>query len=162
LVAAIALVWIAKAVVRRVKPAVSEVSSVKPTRDVSSPGAPWSPAAEGAAWAWALLVVVFASPVIQPWYLAGVLPLAWLLPTRVRSVAIGLSVVLAVSYSIAPVSAPSLWHWVSLSGRYLIAPILFVAFGWLVLQTRRLSAQLSPLESPDLMQPGELGVEAPS
>lgn len=163
LVAATGLVWIAKAVVRRVKPAGSEmVSSMKPTRDASSPGAPWSPAAEGAAWAWALLVVVFASPVIQPWYLAWILPLAWLLPTRVRTVAIGLSVVLAVSYSIAPVSAPSLWHWVSLSGRYLLAPILFVAFGWLVLQTRRLPAQLSSLESPDLMQPGELGVEAPS
>jgi hypothetical protein len=156
LVAATGLVWIAMALVRRVAPARSEASHMEPTRDASASCGPWSLAAQGAAWAWALLVVILASPVIQPWYLAWLLPVAWLLPTRVRNLAIGLSVLLAVAYSIAePESVPSLSHWISLVGRYVIGPILLVVLGWFVVQTRRIAGGSSALESRDLTQVGD-------
>jgi hypothetical protein len=144
------------AIARRVAPARSEASRMGPIRDASASCGPWSLAVQGAAWAWALLVVILASPVIQPWYLAWLLPVAWLLPTRVRNLAIGLSVLLAVAYSIAePESVPSLSHWISLVGRYVIGPILLVVLGWFVVQTRRIAGGSSALESRDLTQVGD-------
>jgi hypothetical protein len=151
LVAAAGLSWTAIAVVRRVIRTRSEVSDVKQTQDAS--GGPWSPAAQGAAWAWGLLVVILASPVIQPWYLAWLLPVAWLLPRKALTLTIALSVVLAVSYSVfEPESVPSVWHWFSLTGSYVIGPALLVVLGWVVLQTRRIASGSASLESGDLIQ----------
>ena len=149
LVAAVALSWIAIAVVRRVTRTRYEVRDVKLTQDAS--GGPWWPAAQGASWAWALLVVILAWPVIQPWYLAWLLPVAWLLPRKALTLAIALSVVLAVSYSVAQ-PEPSVWHWFSLAGSYIIGPVLLVLLGWVVLQTRRIASGSASLESGDLLQ----------
>ena len=48
--------------------------------------------ADGAAWAWVLLVYVLVSPVVLPWYAAWVLPVAWMLPRSGRFATIGVSV----------------------------------------------------------------------
>jgi hypothetical protein len=100
----------------------------------------------GAAWGWALLFLVFLGPVLLPWYVAWVLPLAWLLPRVPRVVAIGLSVALIVSQlRTEPADLPQLYRTSLIVGHYFITPFVIALLGWLSLDLWRRVRGSAPL-----------------
>jgi hypothetical protein len=140
-----ALVLIAVAVVRR-------------TRGVW--GSRWTGPAEGAAWAWALVVFILAAPVLLPWYVAWALPVAWVLPRAGRALVIALSCLLAVTHSIAnPVLASPQYKFVLLIGHDVVGPTMLVALVWAVVVAVRLARGRLPLEDPALG--GDVVLDAP-
>jgi alpha-1,6-mannosyltransferase len=137
LAAVAALVLIAVAVVRRTRGAA---------------GSPWTAPAEGAAWAWALVVFILAAPVLLPWYVAWALPVAWLLPRVGRGLVVALSCLLAVTHSIAnPVLTSRQYGFVLLIGHDLVGPLMLVALVWAVVTAVRLARGRLPLEDPALV-----------
>lgn len=94
----------------------------------------------GAAWGWGLLLLMLLGPVLLPWYVAWVLPVAWLLP-RVPAVAVaGTSVALAVSlFATEPARVASAFRANLFLGHWVITPIVIVL---LVLAARDLRARL--------------------
>jgi alpha-1,6-mannosyltransferase len=136
LAAVAALVLIAIAVVRRTR---------------GRAGASWSAPAEGAAWAWGMLVFILAAPVLLPWYVAWTLPVAWLLPRAGRNLVVALSCLLVVTHSIAnPVLSSRQYGFVLLVGHDVVGPIMLVALVWAVLAAVRLARGRLPLEDPTL------------
>ncbi len=88
---------------------------------------------DGAGWAWVLLVMTLAVPILWPWYLLWTLPVAWMLPRRPRNVLLALSAVLPVLHAIGfPPLAPELWGQMVDIGLYVVAPILIVTLWWLL------------------------------
>jgi hypothetical protein len=86
---------------------------------------------DGAGWAWVLLLMTLAVPILWPWYLLWTLPVAWMLPRRPRGVVLGLSAVLPVLHAF-PILAPELWAQVVDIGLLLVASALIVALWWLL------------------------------
>jgi alpha-1,6-mannosyltransferase len=100
----------------------------------------------GAEWGWALLFLVLLGPVLLPWYVAWVLPLAWLLPRVPRVVLVGLSVALIVSQlRTEPADLPQLYKTSLIVGHYVITPFVIYLLGWLSLDLWRRVRASAPL-----------------
>jgi alpha-1,6-mannosyltransferase len=132
------------------------VAAVRRTRS-AAPG--WTAPAEGAAWGWAMLVFILAAPVLLPWYVAWVLPVAWFLPRGGRVVVVGLSCLLAVTHAIAePALGSDEYKFVLLVGHDVVGPALLVALVWSVVQAVRMARGRLTLEDNLLVAatpPGE-------
>ena len=122
----------------------------------------------GAAWAWALMLLMLLGPVLLPWYVVWALPLAWLLPRAPRFVLVGVSVALAVSqWAAEPARFPGPYDANVLVGHYAITPIVIGLLGWLLLDGYRRRRDGLPLrdEEGDAGGAGtdrdEHGAEAP-
>ena len=104
-------------------------------------------AAMGASWGWALLLLMLLGPVLLPWYVTWVLPLAWLLPKVPRTVTIGVSTALAVSqWAAEPGRYPGAYELNILVGHYVITPIVAALLVWLLVDLRRRIRANAPLE----------------
>ena len=55
------------------------------------------PREQAATWGWALLLLMLLGPVLMPWYVVWVLPLAWVLPKAPRTALIAVSSLLGVT-----------------------------------------------------------------
>ena len=111
----------------------------------------WSVAVAGAGWAWVLLVTLLASPLLFPWYMAWLLPVAWFLPKHGRAVVIGMSALLAASRAVAePQRLPDLYPTILLIGHDVIGPLFLVALVWVLIRVRRIGSGASALEDPAL------------
>ncbi len=100
----------------------------------------------GASWAWGLLFLVLLGPVLLPWYVAWVLPLAWLLPRVPRLVAVALSAALIVSQlRTEPANLPQLYDVSLIVGHYVITPFVIALLGWLALELSRRVRAPAPL-----------------
>jgi hypothetical protein len=129
---------IAAAVVRRVR---------RSSKDPVGSGPPWTAGAEGASWAWALLVFVLAAPVLLPWYVAWALPVAWLLPRGGRALLVGMSCLLAVTHAVVePELVPHQYRFVLWFGHDVVGPVMLVAFVWIVRRVIALARGRLPLD----------------
>ncbi|MGZ4146433.1 MAG: glycosyltransferase 87 family protein [Actinomycetota bacterium] len=100
----------------------------------------------GAAWGWALLLLVLLGPVLLPWYVTWVLPLAWLLPRVPRVVAIALSAALIVSQlRTEPSTLPQLYSTSLVIGHYVITPFVIAMLAWLMFDLWRRVRATTPL-----------------
>jgi alpha-1,6-mannosyltransferase len=96
-------------------------------REVWRRGASMSPAAQGAAWGWALLLLTLLGPVLLPWYVVWTLPLVWLLPRVARTTLIATSAMLAVTlWSAEALRFPRAFEVNLFVGRWIVTPILLV------------------------------------
>jgi hypothetical protein len=87
----------------------------------------------GADWAVAMLVLLLASPILFPWYLLWLLPIAWLLPLPgVASVATVATTAFASISEIVPRTGPGLWRSLVTTERYVFAPMLTLILAWVV------------------------------
>jgi alpha-1,6-mannosyltransferase len=112
----------------------------------------WTPKAEGASWAWILLVFTLVSPVVLPWYLAWSLPVAWLMARGGRNAVVLVSVVLAATHTVSrPSLVPRLWNDMLIVGHDIIGPLLFLVLVWLVVALEKMRRVDAPLEDPDLV-----------
>lgn len=104
-------------------------------------------AALGASWGWALLLLMLLGPVLLPWYVTWVLPLAWLLPKVPRTVTIGVSTALAVSqWAAEPGRYPGAYELNVIVGHYVITPVVAGLLAWLLVDLRRRLRADAPLE----------------
>lgn len=104
--------------------------------------------AEGAGWGWALLALTLLAPVLLPWYVVWLLPVAWLLPRLPRAVTVALTVAVLLSQRVAePAAFPDLYRAVLLFGHYGLTPILLGLLVWLLLDLRRRLRAGIPLEA---------------
>jgi len=88
----------------------------------------------GAAWGWALVLLMLLGPILLPWYVVWALPLVWLLPRVPRLVLLGTSVALGVSqWTAEPARFPSAYDTNVLIGHYVITPVVIALLGWLLL-----------------------------
>jgi alpha-1,6-mannosyltransferase len=94
----------------------------------------------GASWGWAMLVFTLAAPVLFPWYLLWILPVAWLLPRVPRVVVAAISAVIPLSQVVAVrARTPDLYETMLKLDVAVLAPALFFA---LILVIRELIARL--------------------
>jgi hypothetical protein len=107
-----------------------------------------TPQAVGGAWGWASLLFLLSAPILFPWYLLWVLPLAWVLPFRGRLACIALSAVLPLSESAVGDQPGFTWlaNRVVLVSKTVIAGALFVVLVWLLNDLRRRLRSTIPLE----------------
>jgi hypothetical protein len=110
---------------------------------------------------WASLLSLLISPVLLPWYIAWVIPLAWLLPRTARGGAVLVSVALAITELLAePSRSPELWEAMVFGLHWVATPIVLLVLVRLLLDLRRRLA-LPPgsgLSSPLLVEdPVSLG-----
>jgi Glycosyltransferase family 87 len=92
----------------------------------------------GASWGWGLLALMLLGPVLLPWYVAWILPLAWLLPRVPRTVLIALSVALTLSqWTAEPSRFPASYDLNVLVGHYVITPVVAGLLLWLLVELRR-------------------------
>jgi hypothetical protein len=104
-------------------------------------------AAEGAAWGWALLLLVLLGPVLLPWYVTWILPLAFLLPRVPRIALFGTTTALAVSqWTADPVEFPSAYDLNVLFGHYVLTPVITVLLVWLLIDLVGRLRRGTPLE----------------
>jgi alpha-1,6-mannosyltransferase len=112
----------------------------------------------GAAWGWALLLLMLLGPVLLPWYVTWALPLAWLLPRVPRTVLIGVSTALTLSqWATEPVRFPGAYEANILFGHYVITPIVAGLLVWLLVDLRRRLREGSPLEDEPREVPATAG-----
>jgi hypothetical protein len=84
-------------------------------------------ASDAASWGWALVLVTLSFQWLYPWYVAWFAPLAWCMPRRLRSVAVGLSAVLPLATILVHGTAsPVIASGLSRFCFYVIAPALLV------------------------------------
>jgi len=100
----------------------------------------------GAAWGSSLLFLVLLGPVLLPWYVAWVLPLAWLLPRVPRTVLLALGVALVLSQlRTEPSTLPQLYDASLIVGHYVFTPVVIGLLSWLGLDLRRRVRASAPL-----------------
>ncbi len=117
-------------------------------------GPGWTAPAEGAGWAWALVVFILAAPVLLPWYVAWALPVAWFLPKGGRVVVVALSCLLAVTHSIAePALHSAQYRFVLAVGHDVVGPVMLVALVWAMVQAVRMARGRLPIEDRLLLDP---------
>jgi hypothetical protein len=93
---------------------------------------------QGAAWGWALLVLMLTGPVLLPWYIVWALPLAFLFTDVPRRSVVVLSVLLAMSEVVAePLRSPKIWEGMLIGVHYVITIGVFAVLVWLVRDLRR-------------------------
>jgi hypothetical protein len=122
-----------------------------------------SPLVVGAATAWAALLSLLLSPVMLPWYVVWVLPLAWLLPRSARGGAVLVSIALVMTELVAePSRSPAVWEAMVFGLHWVATPVMLFVLVRLILELRRRLA-LGP--GPGLADPlvsEEVAPAAPS
>ena len=106
-----------------------------------------TPFAVGAGWGWGLLFLMLLGPVLLPWYVTWVLPLAWLLPSVPRAVVIGTGTALTVSqFTAEPERFGTAYHTNLLWGHYVVTPVVIGLLVWLATDLVRRARSGAPLE----------------
>lgn len=133
------LATVAAAVIRVAFPAVLAYSLYLIVRRLGRAGASLKYQEQGAAWGWALLVLMLTGPVLLPWYIVWALPLAFLFTDVPRRSVVVLSVLLAMSEVVAePLRSPKIWEGMLIGVHYVITVGVFAVLVWLVRDLRRL------------------------
>jgi hypothetical protein len=115
------------------------------------------PGAQGGAWGWGLLFLVLLGPVLMPWYVTWVLPLAWLLPRAPRTVLIGTGVALTVSqFTVEPDLFHTAFDANLLFGHWVLSPVVAGLLVWLCVDLVRRVRSDAPLED----RPREVAADA--
>ena len=105
------------------------------------------PLAEGAGWAWGLLCLMLLGPVLLPWYVTWVMPLAWLLPRVPRRVLIGTGVALTVSqWTSEPERFDAAYRGNIWLGHYVVTPVVVGLLVWLLVDLWHRARVGAPLE----------------
>jgi alpha-1,6-mannosyltransferase len=87
---------------------------------------------------WASLISLMVSPVLLPWYVAWLIPLAWILPRQARGGAVLISVALAITELVAePSRAPRVWEAMVFGLHWVATPIILLVLIRLLLDLRR-------------------------
>lgn len=87
---------------------------------------------------WASLVSLMLSPVLLPWYVAWLIPLAWLMPRPARGGAVLISVALAITELVAePSRAPRVWEAMVFGLHWVATPVVLLVLVRLLLELRR-------------------------
>lgn len=137
----------AGAVVRIVFPVILVAVLFVIARELARRAPGLSPLAQGARWGWALLLLMLLGPVLLPWYVTWVLPLAWLLPRVPRVATLCVSVALTISqFATEPGRFSSAYGPNLLFGHYVVTPAVVVLLVWLILDLRRRVRDGVPLE----------------
>jgi hypothetical protein len=129
-------------IVRVVIPLIFAVGFIAVLREVVRRAAAASLGASSqvAAWGWALLLALLCAPVLWPWYVVWVLPLAWVFPATPRISTIAVNATLSVSQTVAAaVLFPTIFQGMLFVGHYVLTPVLIVV---LVLLLRELRERL--------------------
>lgn len=106
-----------------------------------------TPFAVGAGWGWGLLFLMLLGPVLLPWYVTWVLPLAWLLPSVPRAAVIGTGTALTVSqFTTEPERFGAAYHTNLLWGHYVVTPVVIGLLVWLATDLVRRVRSGAPLE----------------
>lgn len=113
--------------------------------------------AVGAAMGWSLVALLLLGPVLLPWYVAWVLPLAWLLPRPPRATVIAAGAALALAqWSTEPLRYPDAFAanlWV---GHWIVTPAMLLLVIWCLVDLRRRIVDRRPLHDPERI-PAESG-----
>jgi alpha-1,6-mannosyltransferase len=120
------------------------------------------PVVVAAAMGWAALISLMVSPVLLPWYVAWLIPLAWVLPRSARGGAVLLSVALALTELVAePSRAPRVWEAMVFGLHWVATPVVLMVLIRVLLDLRRRVAMppaggfSDPLLVEDLPPPSE-------
>jgi alpha-1,6-mannosyltransferase len=102
-------------------------------KHVASRAETLSTQAMGAAWGWTILIFLLTAPILFPWYLVWMLPVAWLLPKLPRWGAVVLCSLFPLSYVLAekPASIAE-FNAVIAIGVALVTPMFFLVLGLLI------------------------------
>jgi hypothetical protein len=104
------------------------------------------PLDQGAAWAWVLLVFLLTAPILWPWYLVWILPLAWVLPSTPRLGVIAMSATLPVFVSVAEGSVHGQAYAGSIAMSMTLAgPVLLVFLAFVLSDLARRIRSAAPL-----------------
>lgn len=119
-------------------------------------GAPvMSPREQAATWGWALMLLMLLGPVLMPWYVVWVLPLAWVLPKAPRTALIAVSSLLGVTlWSTEATRYPGAFTLNVFVGDWLVVPVIV----WLLIVLLR--DLRSRIEGGALFE-DEIGIEEP-
>lgn len=111
---------------------------------------------------WASLISLLVSPVLLPWYVAWLIPLAWILPRSARGGAVLISVALAITELVAePSRAPRVWEAMVFGLHWVATPIILLVLVRLLLDLRRRTSLPpaggfdDPLLADDTPPPGD-------
>jgi alpha-1,6-mannosyltransferase len=118
---------------------------------------------QGAAWGWALLLLALLGPVLLPWYVTWIFPVAWLLPRVPRIALVVTSVALTISLVNAePLRSKTVYDATLLFGHYVVTPVLFIVLVWVVVDLRRRLREGLPFAetTKDAVAPPPQGVTA--
>lgn len=90
---------------------------------------------------WASLISLMVSPVLLPWYVAWLIPLAWILPRTARGGAVLISVALTVTELVAePSRAPRVWEAMVFGLHWVATPVILLVLIRLLRDLRRRTA----------------------
>ncbi len=119
-------------------------------------GAPvMSPREQAATWGWALMLLMLLGPVLMPWYVVWVLPLAWVLPKAPRTALIAVSSLLGVTlWSTEALRYPGAFSLNVFVGNWLVVPVIV----WLLIVLLR--DLRSRIDNGALFE-DEIGIEEP-
>jgi hypothetical protein len=96
------------------------------------------PVVVAAAMGWAALISLMVSPVLLPWYVAWLIPLAWVLPRSARGGAVLISVALALTELVAePSRAPRVWEAMVFGLHWVATPLILLVLIRVLLDVRR-------------------------
>jgi alpha-1,6-mannosyltransferase len=116
-------------------------------RALARRGASVTPSALGAGWGWGLLFLMLLGPVLLPWYVTWILPLAWLLPSVPRAVVIGTGTALTVSqFTAEPGRFTAAYDANLFWGHYVVTPVVIGLLVWMVIDLLRRVRRGAPLE----------------
>ncbi|MCJ7832558.1 MAG: glycosyltransferase 87 family protein [Actinobacteria bacterium] len=140
---------LAAGLIRVAFPAVLLYSLYLIVRRMTAAGSSLTFQEQGAAWGWALLVLMLTGPVLLPWYIVWVLPLAFLFTDVPRRAVVALSVLLAMSEVVAePLRSPKIWEGMLIGVHYVITVGVFAVLVWLVRELRRRVGEGRGLDLP--------------
>ncbi len=119
-------------------------------------GAPrMSPREQAATWGWALMLLMLLGPVLLPWYVVWVLPLAWVLPKAPRTALIAVSSFLGATLWFAEAGRyPGAFSLNVFVGNWLVVPVIV----WLLVVLLR---DLRSRIAGGLLFEDEIGIEEP-
>jgi hypothetical protein len=116
-------------------------------------GAAAGPEELGAAWAWSLVALMLTGPVLLPWYITWVLPLAFVVTRVPRRALVWLSVLLAASEVVAePLTSRDLFEDVLVAAHYVITIGVFVVLVWLLRDLRSRLREGAPLSGVEVAE----------
>lgn len=124
-------------VVRLVFPAVFFVALAGVIRHLARAPGRIGPEVVVAGMAWISLIGLMTSPLLLPWYVVWLLPLAWVLPRSARTAAVAMAA-LGVTQSVAePSRAPGAWEVMVLGIHYVAGPVILALLVWVLRDLRK-------------------------
>lgn len=113
------------------------------------------------AMAWASLISLMISPILLPWYMAWLIPLAWVLPQPARGGAVLVSVALAITELVAePSRSPGVYEAMVFGLHWVATPIVLLVLIRLLLALRRRLAEGPAAGLLDPLLVEEAGISA--